>query len=136
MGTWDIGFFDNDMACDWENGIKENKNLNYIKDTFIPILENKEDTLDIDLANKALAAAETLAKLLGKESEHSTYTKHADNWSETFSGSIDNELIEIAIKSVEKIISSDSELLQYWLLRGEKNEWLNRIEDLKYRLKS
>lgn len=134
MGTWDIGFFDNDMACDWENGIKTNQNLSYIKDALLPVLEDKEDTLDIDETNRSLAAAESLSRLLGYESEHNSYTKHIDRWAADFHDEIPVSLIKLAIDSLEKVLGVDSEIRQYWKIRGEANNWEKSILELKERL--
>lgn len=134
MGTWDIGFFDNDMACDWENGIKENQELSYIKDAFIPVLENKEESLDIDKANRSLAAAESLARLLGYGAEQNSYTKHIDKWAQGFDKSVPESLILLAVDSLEKVVGIDSEIGQYWKIRGEFDNWKKSITELKERL--
>ncbi len=135
MGTWDIGFFDNDMACDWENGAKNDNSLLYIESALDPVLLNSDENLDIDLANKALAAAETLARLLGNTGESNSYTKHIDNWVATFNGDIPQNLIDKAKKIVSKVLNPDSELRQYWALRGELDAWSNQLKELEERLK-
>lgn len=134
MGTWDIGFFDNDMACDWENEIKEIKTLSHIEDTLKPVIENKDESLDIDLANRALAGAEALARLLLNDGEHNSYTKHLDRWVKEFNNPIPDKLLNLALKSLDKVLSSESELLQFWKIRGEYNNWSKNIHKLKERL--
>lgn len=137
MGTWDIGFFDNDMACDWENEIKNQMDLQYIEITLLPVLENVDssvDELDIDLANRGLAAADALARLAGKEREKSSYTQHIDTWAEDFSDTIPDSLIELAINVLERVKSENSELHMYWKIRGQETEWLERINELKDQL--
>ncbi|QEN05226.1 DUF4259 domain-containing protein [Thiospirochaeta perfilievii] len=136
MGTWDIGFFDNDMACDWENSIKDNRDLSYIESAIDHVLENTEDSLDIDISNKALAAAESLARLLGTSSGSSSYTEHIDKWAKEFSDSVDIKLINKTITALEMILSSNSELKQFWTLRGEYSKWESSIKDLENRLKT
>ncbi len=135
MGTWDIGYFDNDMACDWENEIESNMNLSYITDALNPVITNSEDSLDVDLANKALAASETLARLLNRDGERNSYTKHVDKWVDDFNEIISDDLIELALKSITKILSKDSELNQFWSLRGEFDTWSDSIRLLQERLK-
>jgi len=136
LGTWDIGFFDNDMACDWENSIKDNRDLSYIESAIDHVLENTEDSLDIDISNKALAAAESLARLLGTSSGSSSYTEHIDKWAKEFSDSVDIKLINKTITALEMILSSNSELKQFWTLRGEYSKWESSIKDLENRLKT
>lgn len=134
MGTWDIGFFDNDMACDWENNVNDNSEISIIKNALTPVLENNEDSLCIDLANKALAAAEALARLINKDGERTTYTEHLDSWVENYNGEIPRELIIDAVYCIDKILASDSELKQYWSLRGEFEHWNSNITKLRMRL--
>ncbi len=134
MGTWDIGFFDNDMACDWENGIKKNQNLSYIKDALLPVIESIEESLDIDEANRAIAAAESLSRLLGSGSEQNSYTKHIDKWAEEFDEVIPESLISLAVDSLEIVLGMDSEIRQYWKIRGEFDNWKESISGLKERL--
>ncbi|MGL1893941.1 MAG: DUF4259 domain-containing protein [Spirochaetaceae bacterium] len=134
MGTWDIGFFDNDMACDWENGLVESKSLGYIEDAISPVLTDTDDTLDIDIANKALAASEALARLLGHDGEHTSYTDHIDNWVKEFTDPIPEELLQKALESLEIVQGSNSEIKQYWKIRGELDNWQSNIQNLKNRL--
>lgn len=134
MAIWDLGFFDNDMACDWENDIKNNCNLTYIESALNPLLSCDDDSLDIDLSCKALAACESLARLRNNQGETSSYTKHLDDWVKEFNDEIPNDLINLAKNVIEKISSNDSELKQYWTLRGEKDQWLTKLNNLKERL--
>lgn len=134
MGTWDIGFFDNDMACDWENSLKDSKDMAKIRKPFEKVISNKDDTLDIDLANRALASAEALCRLIHKDGERTSYTTHIDAWVDDFSQVISPEYKELAIKAVELIIKDDSELKQYWKLRGELDSWLPKVSNLLQRL--
>ena len=135
MGTWDTGFFDNDMACEWENGISDKSDLSYIEQALTPVLTNKEETLDIDIANKAVAGAEALARLLFNDGERSSYTTHLDNWASSFSDEIPDNTISMAIRAIDKILDKDSELFQFWTLRGEHESWFRKVNELKKRLK-
>lgn len=139
MGTWDIGFFDNDMACDWENEIKNQMNLQYIEITLLPVLEGTESSsdeeLDIDLANRGLAAADALARLAGKERVKNSYTKHIDAWAENFTDDIPENLIQLALDVLERVKSENSELHMYWKIRGQESEWFEHINRLRDQLK-
>lgn len=135
MGTWDIGFFDNDMACDWENEINADTKITHIEQALIPVINSQEDSLDIDLANRSLAAADALARLLKKDGEHNSYTEHLDNWIDQTDIEVPSALIKLSLDTIERVISSNSELMQYWKLRGELENWITLIEQLKDRLK-
>lgn len=134
MGTWDIGFFDNDMACDWENDVNDNSEISIIRDALTPVLEDNEESLCIDLANKALAASEALARLINKDGEKTAYTVHLDSWVDNYKENIPRRLISDAVSCIDKILSSHSELKQYWSLRGEFEQWRCNILSLKERL--
>ena len=134
MGIWDIGFFDNDIACDWENQLKHRKELNYIETEFRELLTNTEDVIDIELASKSLAAAEALARLVLKDGESTTYTKHLDSWVQDGQLGIKADLVTMAIKSVTKNIELDSELKQLLTLRGDYLPWCKEVENLLKRL--
>lgn len=131
MGTWDIGFFDNDMACDWENEITTNTNLDYIENALKPVINNKEDSLDIDLANRALAAADALSRFSGKNGIHNSYTEHLDNWTNSYKEEIPKNLLKLAINAIDKVLSPESELIQFWKIRAEYSNWLDIVEQLK-----
>lgn len=135
VGTWEIGFFDNDMACDWENEINTDTTLTYIEQAFTPVINNQDDSLDIDLANRSLAAAEALARVLKKDGEHNSYTKHLDSWIEQTDIEVPSSLTKLALDTIELVIDSESELMQYWKIRGEFDNWISLIEQLKDRLK-
>lgn len=134
MGTWDIGFFDNDMACDWENSLKESKNLSKIAEPLEKVLSDNDDSLDIDLASKALAAAEALARLILKDGERNSYTVHLDEWVDQFNEVIPKELVENAIEAIKKVSSPTSELNLFWKLRGEHPTWSELVNNLTKRL--
>lgn len=134
MGTWDIGFFNNDMACDLENSLKENKSLTVLEEALDLVINDKEENLDIDLANKALAASEGLARLIHKDGDRNSYTKHIDRWADSFSSTIDQMLKDKAIMCIDIVSKQESELSQYWKIRPERENWLASLDKLKKRL--
>lgn len=137
MGTWDIGFFDNDMACDWENELSENKNILHIEKALNDVINDTDDEgLDIDIANKAIAASEALARLLGNDGEHNSYTEHLDKWAEEFDEELPESLLKLALDALNIVQSLNSEVRQFWTIRGEYTAWNDSIENLKGRLKA
>ena len=63
MGTWSHEPFGNDSACDWAYGLESQKDFSMIEQAIQRVLDNGDEYLDSDLAVKAIAAAEVLAKL-------------------------------------------------------------------------
>ena len=135
MGTWDIGFFDNNMACDWENDITVNTDIKYIENTLKEACNNSEDELDIDIANRALAAADALARLLGSPGEENSYTENLELWVKSYKKEIPLELKKLALQAIDNVLSPESELKQYWKIRPENDDWLQLTQKLKDRLK-
>lgn len=135
MAIWDTGFFDNDMACDWENGLKEDYSIGYFKDPLNQLINWEEDDLDIDVTCKALAVCAAVSKLFYKSGEESTYTKHLDSLISSNSIILDNEVIQLAIKAITRVINEKGELNLYWKLRGEVDSWTKSIENLDKNLR-
>lgn len=134
MAIWDIGFFDNDMACDWENGLKEDYSTLYFTTPLKNFLDTSEDDLEIDMVCKALAICASVSKAYFKSGEESTYTKHLDSLINEGSIELTKELIELSVRSITRVIESNGELNLYWRLRGEEESWQNSLSELKAKL--
>lgn len=135
MAIWDIGFFDNDMACDWENGLKDDSSIDYFETPLNEFLDSSEDDLEIDTICKALAVCSGISKAYHKSGEESSYTKHLDLLILEGSIELTTELVNLSITSLNKIIQDKGELKLYWRLRGEEENWNRKLVDLKSSLK-
>ena len=65
MGAWGIGHFDNDAAGDWMLELEDAGSLAPVVDAFDEV-DASLDYLDADIGSIALAAAETVAAMIGK----------------------------------------------------------------------
>lgn len=135
MGIWGIGYFENDMACDWENELDDNFTISHIENAINQILESTEETLDVDVANRAIAASESISKLLKHGGESSSFTPHIDKWTQDFDSELPKDLVEKATEALQLILNENSEIRQFWKLRGEVEDWEIKIKDLSNRLK-
>src|SRR5687768_861923 len=81
MGTWSMGSFGNDTACDWSYGLNEVHDLSYVESALDRVLEPGPGTaVSIDDAQSAVAAAEIVARLKGHWGEEDPYSETADTW--------------------------------------------------------
>jgi hypothetical protein len=136
MGAWGTGIFDNDTACDWAYDLKETSDLSLIESTLDEVLNLGADYLDADLAQEALAAAETIARLKGNWGIRNSYTEKMDKWVETTKLIPPQPLIEKALKAAERALSGPSELLELWGEGEEFTVWEESVKDLSRRLKA
>ena len=82
MGSWGIGFFDNDTACDWAYELADSVDLSIIEQAFDRVLQASDDYMEAPEAEEALAAAEVVARLQGNWGPRNAYTETVDAWVE------------------------------------------------------
>jgi hypothetical protein len=136
MGAWGTGIFDNDTACDWAYDLKETSDLSLIESALDKVLKVGAEYLDASDAEKALAAAEAVARLKGSWGIRDSYTEKMDKWVETTRLTPPQALVEKALRGIERVLSGPSELLELW---GEVEgfiAWEESVKDLSRRLKA
>lgn len=131
MGAWDATSFGNDTANDWAYGLEECDDLSYIDATFQKILDAGSDYIESSDAEKAIAAAEVLAWLLGRPTPVNAYTKKVATWIAAHPIQPPPALIQKALSAIERIEGESSELSELW--EGVP-EWITSITDLRTRL--
>jgi hypothetical protein len=131
MGAWGTGPFDNDTACDWSYGLEESTDFSLIEETLSKVLSVGAGELEASDAEEALAALETLAKLLGRGGQKDSYTEAVDKWVKGIKIKPSSELLQKGLATLERIQSPPSELLELW---EEDKEWKESLADLKKRL--
>ena len=128
MGAWGIGHFDNDDAGDWIWELEEAKSLQPVISAFDEV-DSSLDYLDAGIACMALAAAETVAAVIGKP---------AADLPESIAAIVphlaaDPALVSRARAAVETI-GSDSELRELWEETDDFGKWQALVADLSARL--
>lgn len=136
MGAWDTGIFDNDTACDWACGLKDAHDRALIERTLDAVLDVGDDYLEAPEAEEALAAAETLARLLGRGSVRNAYTEAVDAWVAAYPGRPSPELLDKARRAVARVLGADSELRELWEDSDDADAWRQAVEDLQARLRA
>ena len=65
MGAWGSGSFENDAALDWAAGVQS---IDDVRGPFERLKAEDSGYVDVDLACEVVAAAETVAMLMGRKS--------------------------------------------------------------------
>ena len=133
MGAWGIDPFGNDTACDWVYGLKAASDMSVIEESIQRVHDARDDYLDADIADEAIAAADVICRLCGHFYVQNEYTEDLDHWVQNHSHlkpSLD--LIELAIRAMCRVKSEPSELLDLWMDSDES--WLEEINGLILRL--
>lgn len=129
MGAWSHEPFGNDDAGDWAFGLEEAKDLRLIESTLDKVVES-EGYVEAPEAAEAVGAVEVIAKLLGRGTQSDAYTEQIDEWVKTVGLKPSPSLLEKARRTLDRIMSDDSELRELWQEEGT-GDWENSIANLK-----
>lgn len=136
MGTWDVGSFGNDTACDWSYGLEEVDDLSYVEATLDKVLQvGTHAEVPADTAECAVAAAEVVARLKGNRGVEDSYSETTDNWVRSHSIVPPPALVSKAIAALERIVVAPSELLELWNEPGDADVWIDAVAELKGRVR-
>ena len=130
MGAWGSGSFENDAALDWAGEVRS---LDDVRAPFERLGEVGSGFVDADLASEVIAAAETVAMLMGRRSgdfPDDLAAQLAD------AGKPDPQLYHQARSAVLKVMRN-SELAELWqeaAAETSNNEWLASLTGLIDRL--
>lgn len=131
MGAWGVSTFENDDAVDWLEELIGSVNLLILYSTF-EMLE--EDYLECPDGCNALAAAEVVAAL--NNQARASFPEQAKQWVATHKNDKSDDLLDLALNAVDKVISKSSELNELWKKSDEYGEWLKDVASLKLALKA
>ncbi|WP_010586847.1 DUF4259 domain-containing protein [Schlesneria paludicola] len=135
MGTWSVDSFGNDVACDWAYSLEDVDDLSLIRQTLETVLNGSDDYLDADVACEGLAACEVIARLKGNWGVRDPYTETIDNWVASHKVKPPENLIQIALTVIERVLAPQSELLELWE-EGDASEWHVAVNDLRERVRN
>ena len=114
MGTWEADPFGNDSACDWQYDLEEVDDLSLIGSTIQQIHDAGSELIEAPDAEEAIAAADTIARLKGRFYVRNSSTESVDKWVAGHKLEPPQELVDAAIKAIERILTPPSELLELW----------------------
>lgn len=138
MGAWDYGIFDDDTAYDFTEEIKKNPK-EFFKTSFNNAIA--ADYLEYEDCHAVTVSAAYLDNLLNgtnyrTDSEEEEDESNVNNFGKLHSELQVGELKPLAVKSLEIVISSNSELNELWSDNEELYpKWKQNIEELMERLK-
>jgi hypothetical protein len=130
MGAWSHEPFGNDSAADWSYGLADCQDTAYIETALDAVLGD-EDYLDADAAVEAVAAAEVIAKMLGKGTQADAYTESADIWVAAMSTPPSAALRAKAVRALDRITAGESELAELWADSEDDAAWLESMATLR-----
>jgi len=133
MGAWSHEPFGNDDACDWGYSLTEQRGLSPVESAIDAVLETA-GLLEADTACRGIAAAEILAKLLGRGTQSDAYTEDIDEWIRTAASRPDGAILEKARRAIDRILGEDSELNDLWTEGEEAEVWRASVLQLQDRL--
>ena len=134
MGAWGTLAFDNDDACDWALDLATSDDLSLVETAFEELQAVGNEYLEVDVASRALAACEVVARLQGRPGYANAYTVGVDEWVAAHPGSPEPEQVRRATAALDRVLTSPSELLELWEDTSESSEWLAGVADLRARL--
>ena len=130
MGSWGVGSFENDGACDWVYELEKVKNLGLIEQAIGRA--NSQEYVDCNIGEEAVAACEVLAALRGRPGQK--LPESLTTWATQNPHELSANLLEQAQLALRRIDSRDSELQEVWGETGLFKDWQAAIEDLHQRL--
>jgi len=127
MGTWGNSPFDNDVALDWVGDLERIGDTTFLRQS----LEIKRlgGYFDSDDGCMALAAGEVVAALLGRPGSGLPY--EVRTWVRANPDIDADSLVAPALRAIEEVLSSGSELRELWEDDEELfAQWYKRVQNL------
>jgi hypothetical protein len=132
MGAWGTGSFDNDTALDWTYGLEGRSDLSYVEAALDKVLAVGTGYLEAPASEKAIAAAEAVARLQGHFGVRNAYTEALDNWVGRTRVKPSPSLIQKASQALIRIQQAPSELMELW--EDDVEAWHQAVAELASRL--
>jgi hypothetical protein len=134
MGAWGSDPYDNDTANDWAYDLEDADDLSLVRNAISAVAGIGEDYLDSDAACEAIAACEVIARLKGNFGKRDAYTSKVDDWVQAHPTLPPDELVQLALQAIDRILAPRSELTALWDEGGFNEEWHTKMSDLRTRV--
>ena len=131
MGTWSHEPFGNDTALDWAYELQNTQDFSLVEQAIQRVLDCGPEYLDADVAVEAVAAAEIIAKALGRGTQSDAYTEEIDAWLKSISAVPTSTLRSKAHQALSRILGSDSELKDLWQESEDLDSWESSVRLLQ-----
>jgi hypothetical protein len=134
MGAWGPGVFENDAACDFVSAVADGGGMAALAEALDRVSSSGRNYLEAPDAEEGLAAAEIVARLKGGSGQQTAYSASIDAWIEGLPTGVLDELIGKAKRSITRILSEPSELLELWKESDDFESWKRSVEEISKRL--
>ncbi len=131
MGAWGTGTFDNDDAADWVYELLGSADLTPAREALAAPMDS-DGWLEIPEGARAVAAAATVAA--GFDGDVRGLPDEVVEWLEYHPDASTLADARLAIDSLERVASVESELREVWLEAPNGPAWVEEIARLAYRL--
>lgn len=134
MGAWGTGLFENDDALDFAGDVVERGGLALVENVLVELLDMGDEYIEAPEAEQALVAAEIVAALAGRPAAE--YPDELAEWLDELDAVPDEALVDTARRTVQRVLTPPSELLELWEEAGEDDyaEWRVGVEAIAARL--
>jgi hypothetical protein len=133
VGTWGSDTFQNDTAADWALELAETPDLSLVRTTLGRVVDVGDEYLEAADGERALAAAEVVARLKGNWGRRDAYSAPVDTWVRQHRQIPAEDLVPLADRAIERVLRAPSELLELWEEAGAR-EWYAAVAHLKARV--
>jgi hypothetical protein len=130
MGAWGSGVFENDDAADFVGDVVEGNSLSPIKAAIDRVLEAGQGYLEAPDASHALAAAAILVRLKDNAAQVGKTTQALNEWIGRTKIDPPADLMEKAFRSIQRVLTEPSELLELWSESDEFSDWKSLTENV------
>jgi Domain of unknown function (DUF4259) len=129
MGAWSHEPFGNDTACDWAHELNESYGLAFLEQTLDQVIECAQP-IEAYNAERAIAAVETLAHLMGRGTQTDSYTDVVNLWILRNKVAPGAQILAKANLTLGLVISETCRLRQEWQIGDGLGRWLKSIDAL------
>jgi hypothetical protein len=131
MSTFGYDIFENDEAIAWMEELLDSPGIDLLGGTLHAAIDHDKDALGRSQAERALAAAETIAVWHGHAGDGTPL--EIIDWVAHQETPLPPDLLQLARSAVERVTVA-SELAREWEREGELEEWKIVADDLTERL--
>jgi len=133
MGAWGPGSFQNDTALDFLDQVLRSESTDLVEDALMAAATAQPDPeLDMQTAEKALAACEMVAAAYGRDSED--VPEAAREWIRDHEGEFHESMLKIARRAAGRVVSEIPAYQELWFDPAKAAAWADRVRDLATRL--
>ncbi|GAB1597170.1 hypothetical protein PAGU2638_28500 [Lysobacter sp. PAGU 2638] len=135
MGCWAVDSFGNDTAADWLAEFLERKNFGLVREAIGEVVA-AEGYMDAPYGTEGLAAIEVLAAALGRPTASAQAQEELMAWVSAAKPAVDPDLVQWALKALDRISGTESELRDLWEETEDFAEWQEDVASLRSRLQA